>query len=402
MIDIQEKDKCTGCTACASECPKKCITMVEDSEGFKYPKVDTEECIHCNLCDKVCPFNECNLPMESIEEAYVVRAKEEEYLMNGTSGGFVGPLIEFVLENSGVCCAATMDENMDVRHVIIDTEIEWQNQRENIQGSKYVQSELSYCFRRIKKYLELKKTVLFIGTPCQVNGLKNYIGNKDIASTLILVDIVCHGVPSHVFWDAYKNYQENRFNSKIVKAQFRKKTYGYNGSTMSLRFANKKEYNGFLRTDIMLKAYYGNIATRQSCFSCPAKGDRRSSDFTIFDSWHAKQMVSEAKDDNKGYTNIVIHSNAGLSVWDNIKDRYSYYKIEKEEAIKNDGIMYSGNSKPNSCRDEFYKELKKCGIQEAMAKLMPVTLMDRFRIVIKRILLIGKRVGRRSGQFKKV
>lgn len=388
MITIQDKSKCTGCTACASICPQRCIVMEEDAEGFKYPNVNREKCIHCDRCEQVCPFNTVVLPTETITEAFVIRAKDERYLLNGTSGGFVGSLFDYVLDNDGVCCAAKMDENMCVRHVFITNKEEWENNSENIQGSKYVQSELSDSFAKIKDFLKEGRLVLFIGTPCQVNGLKNFVGEN---INLILIDFLCHGVPSHLLWDKYKEDKVKHYKAPIVKAQFRKKTYGYNGSTMSLEFENGQAYNGFLRTDLMLKAYYGNIGTRYSCFACPAKGNNRSSDITIFDSWHAKQLAPELIEDNRGYTNIIVHSRKGRDIWREIRERYVYYVADSKEAIMYDGIMYANDPKPADTRAEFYKVLKEQGIQKAMHELMPVTLEDRVKVMIKKFLYIGKK-----------
>ena len=389
MIDVKDKAKCTGCTACASICPNKCIAMQEDEEGFRYPIVDKKNCFHCDKCDRVCPYNTLTQSPDNDREAYVVRSKNTEYLMNGTSGGFVGPLIDHVIESGGISCAATMDDDMSVKHVLVKNKEEWKKSKERIQGSKYVQSDLNGIFGNIKELLNEKKVVLFIGTPCQVNGLSNFIGEKN-RDRLILIDIVCHGVPSHLLWDIYKEYQEKKYASKIVGAWFRKKTYGYNGSTMTLKFMNGKIYNGFLRTDMMLKAYYGNIATRYSCFECPAKGEKRSSDITIFDSWHAKMMSSDTMDDNKGYTNVIINSLNGKNVWESIREDYFYYKIDSNDAIINDGIMYSKSSSPSKGRDQFYVDLKNLGIQSAMKRFMPVTLNDRLRVSIKKIVMKKK------------
>lgn len=392
MINIEDKSKCTGCTACANVCPKKCISMNEDTEGFVYPEVDFENCIDCKKCEKVCPGNNIIRPLNMINNAYVVRAKDDEYLMNGTSGGFVGPLIDYVLANHGICCVSSMDEDMVVRHVFVKSLDEWENKKKKVQGSKYVQSKIDGCFDTIKNSLCKGTPVLFIGTPCQVNGLRNYLGNIDI-SNLILVDIVCHGVPSHLLWDKYKEYQEKRYNSKIVNAQFRRKKYGYYGSTMSLEFANGKHYDGFLRTDLMLKAFYGNLGTRYSCFDCPAKGDRRSSDITIFDSWHAKQMANGAVDDNKGYTNVIIHSLSGETIWEKIRSYYTYYDVKADEAINYDGIMYGRSSKQADKRGEFYFLLSNNDLNAVMKRIMPVTLYDKLRIAIKKLVLRSKRIG---------
>ena len=391
MIVIKDKSKCAGCTACASICPQHCISMVEDEESFVFPKVDIEKCIHCDRCDKVCPYNTFVSSKDKKETAFVLRSNDKDYLMNGTSGGFVGSLVDYIIDNDGVCCASSMDDNMEVCHVFINSKSEWLLNKSRIQGSKYVQSDLHECFTRIRDYLCAGRNVLFIGTPCQVNGIRNFLDDVDIRR-LILVDIVCHGVPSHSLWDRYKEYQEKKHGSRIVAARFRKKTYGYNGSTMSLEFENGSHYDGFLRTDLMLKAYYGNISSRYSCYSCPAKGDRRSADFTIFDAWHARQLASELVDDNLGYTNVIVRSLKASRIWDEIKESFTYFQINPEDAVSKDGVMYGKNACPDKNRELFYKALTESGLSNAMKKLMPVTITDRIRVKIRKTMLLKNRI----------
>ena len=390
MITLTEKDNCCGCTACANVCPKHCISMREDDEGFLYPIVNTDLCIKCNKCVNVCPYKQEKLFNENIDAAYIIRAKNTEYLKNGTSGGFVGPLIEYILKNDGVSCAAIMDKDMNVHHSFISDINEWKQIYDKVQGSKYVQSELGDCFEKIKKFLLQEKQVLFIGTPCQVNGLRNYLNGVNLEN-LLLVDIICHGVPSKLLWNSYKDYQEKQYKATIIDSKFRKKTYGYNGSTMSLVFNDGKQYDGFLRTDIMLKAYYGNLGTRYSCFNCPAKGDRRSSDFTIFDSWHANELVPKSINDNRGYTNVLFRSAKAHTYWESMKDKYLYYEIEPSIAIQMDGVMYSRNTIPHLNREKLYTMLRERDLKDVMKSLMPVTINDKVRVVIKKMLLKGKR-----------
>ena len=144
--------------------------------------------------------------------------------------------------------------------------------------------------------------------------------------------------------------------------------------------------------DLMLKAFYGNLGTRYSCFDCPSKGDKRSGDFTIFDSWNAKKMAEDAIEDNKGYTNVIIHSLNGSRKWNEICSNYTYYKVKAEEAIFFDGVMYGKSSKPSVNRNEFYSRLSYDELPTVMKKLMPITMNDRLRVTIKKMLLIRKRI----------
>ena len=195
MIQIKDKTECCGCTACYSICPRKAITMTEDQEGFLYPVVNMKTCIDCGLCENVCPIVN-NAVHEVFErKSYVVRAKDKEILSRSTSGGFVTPLAEWVLEQGGVFCGAAFGNGYHIVHKIAKSiSCLWQ-----YRGSKYVQSELGDCFTQIKGYLEQGTMVCFVGTTCQVHGLKSYLRNG--FKNLITVDLVCHGTPSPKLWE---------------------------------------------------------------------------------------------------------------------------------------------------------------------------------------------------------
>ena len=168
MINITDKAACCGCTACANICPKKAIEMIPDEEGFLYPSVDKNSCVECGLCDSVCPIKQkCESKPKEVK-SYVLRTKATDVLMNSTSGGFVTPLAEYVLEHNGMVCAAAYDKDFTVKHIMLESAEK--EKLKSIRGSKYVQSDLNDCFKKIKNYLDRGVSVCFIGTTCQVIG----------------------------------------------------------------------------------------------------------------------------------------------------------------------------------------------------------------------------------------
>ena len=196
MIDFFNKSYCCGCEACVQCCPKRCISMHEDKEGFLYPKVDKEACIDCGLCEKVCPIIHQAEPTEPLS-SYIAINPNEEIRLHSSSGGIFTLLAEQVIAEGGVVFGARFDENWDVVHAWTDT-IEG---LAPFRGSKYVQSRIGNTYKETKDFLQQGRKVLYSGTPCQIAGLKKYLRKE--YDNLLTVDFICHGVPSPGVWRRY-------------------------------------------------------------------------------------------------------------------------------------------------------------------------------------------------------
>lgn len=237
MIKIQDPSNCCGCTACASICKHNAISMQPDTLGFLYPKVDEDKCIECGLCEKVCAFNDnydksLNL---SQPEAYAARHKEMEEVMKSRSGAAFVAISDYVLEQGGIVYGAGYKDHFRVCHKRATTKEE----RDEFRGSKYVQSDLTGIFRQVKNDLKTGHTVLFSGTPCQTSGLHSYVGKK-LRENLVLVDIVCHGVPSPYIWRDYITYLEKKYKDTISYVNFRdKEEYGWKEHKETFKFVNR-------------------------------------------------------------------------------------------------------------------------------------------------------------------
>ena len=372
MIMIMEKTKCCGCTACYNACPKQAITMKADEEGFIYPHVHLSKCVKCGICNKVCPVKEKPRVSEKIRGAYAVRVKDTDVLMSSTSGGFMTPLIEYVLSCGGIICAASYDDTFQVVHTIIGEKDEQKIRK--IRGSKYVQSYLGDSFARIKYYLDKQRRVCFVGTTCQVNGLKAYLGKY--YKKLITVDLVCHGSPSPKLWKKYLDYQKEKYRSEIQEIVFRNKTYGYHSGTMKICFANGKKYFGSARVDYMLKSFFKEIASRPICYQCPFKTLERCSDFTIYDCWHVAELVPRLRDDDRGYTNVIVQSCNGEEILEKIRNSYDIYHVNNKKAIELDGSMVLHSAIPHTSRNEYYKNMDSEDLKEHVNRYIPITAKD--------------------------
>jgi Coenzyme F420-reducing hydrogenase, beta subunit len=317
---------------------------------------------------------------------YAVRSKDNENLRKSTSGGIFLPLANWVIANGGIVCAAGYTDTFEVAHMFINKEsVESDNcaAYEKFRGSKYVQSNLNTVFIQIKELLGTGKKVLFIGTTCQVAGLKKYIKKPHV--NLLTVDLVCHGTPSPKLWGKYINYQKKRFKSNIKSISFRSKIYGYHsGGMMQIQFINGRKYCASARVDLMLKSFFAEISSRPICYQCPFKQLERCSDLTVYDCWHFEEIVHEVKDDDRGYTNVIVQSEKG----DNILKQLSVqqFKVDTEKAITLDGIMIRNPAKEHLLREEFYCEMDSISLEEQIQKFIPITSKDRIVEMLKQNL----------------
>ena len=378
MIQIKDKTKCCGCTACANKCPKHCISMVKDDEGFAYPKVNIEECINCGLCDKVCPVT--NQKEESaINKAFAVQHCDEETLYHSAAGGAFSAFADYAIRQNGVAIGAAYDEDMVVKHIIAKIKEEIPRFR----SSKYVQSDQKNVYSEVKRFLDAGTFVCYSGTPCQTAGLKSFL-EKDY-SNLLLVDLVCKGVGSPEVLRQYVELMTQKYKAKIVGMNFKRKTYGYHSSTMSVDFENGKTYSKSGITDPMMRSFRANICLRPSCGSCAFKGIDRVSDLTIFDCWHFSTL-SGKNDNDKGHTAVIVHSEKGLQMLKDCNDLLEIVPIDLDAVVKLDGVMVKNVTSVHAQRDEFMKSLANNGLLYAINQYIPITLMDRIKDGSKKIL----------------
>ena len=328
MIEIKNPAECCGCTACASICPKEAITMIPDVLGFKYPKVDLSKCIECGLCEKVCAFNDNydKSPNLKEPEIYAARHKDMHEIETSRSGAAFIAISDYILENGGIVYGVGYKDHFRVAHKRATTKEE----RNEFKGSKYVQSDLDGIFRQVKEDLKQGYTVLFSGTPCQTAGLNSFIGKK-LRENLVLVDIVCHGVPSPYIWRDYINYVENKYKNKIIKVDFRDKSrIGWSGHIESFMFNNGRKIESRIYTDL----FYQHIMLRPSCSNCHYTNFNRPSDFTIADYWGWERISNKFNLDNKGCSLLLINTPKGQNIFEKIKHELYYIPSSKELCIQ--------------------------------------------------------------------
>lgn len=365
MIQITDKTKCCGCSACYNICPKNAIQMVEDENGFKYPVVDKEKCINCGLCEKVCPYNNEYTKKEifSTSLAYGGWNTDEEIRKKSTSGGVFSAIAKYIFDNNGVVCGAIYDNDFKVVHDIAYN----MEDLKKMNGSKYAQSDMKNNFKRIKEHLENNKLVLFSGTPCQVAGLNSFLGKE--YENLYTCDIVCHGVPSPKVFEKYKKELEEKNSSKIADINFRDKISGWQGYSFSTQFKNDKKYTEKSNKNEYMKAFIGDIDLRESCPTCKFAKLPRYTDFTLGDFWGVDNCYPELNKDNKGTSLVLVHTQKGKDLLLENKDIF-IKQCDLSKSIKgNPSIL---EHKPaNKNREKFFKELENTEIAALVNKYIP-------------------------------
>ena len=315
MPNLKKSAECCGCTACAAICGKGAIKMIPDSLGFLFPEVDYEKCIECGLCERVCSFNDqYQTPLNYSEPIpFGVRLKDISEVMKSRSGGAFKAFSDWVLQKNGVIYGAGYKNHFEVAHCRATTS----EGRDVFRGSKYVQSNLDGVFRQVRKDLLDGKWVLFSGTPCQTSGLKSFLPTK-LQEKLIVVDIVCHGVPSPYLWRDYLKYLEDKFGKTITGVDFRdKQKYGWKDHRETFHFSGTN-----ITTNTFTYIFYQHIMLRESCEHCHFTNTRRPSDLTLADFWGWERTGANINSDNKGLSLVLVNTPKGKEIFESTINKF--------------------------------------------------------------------------------
>ena len=304
--------------------------MKEDRLGFKYPEVDMDKCVDCRICERTCSFRPFDT--ERVPEAFAVRHKDISEVLQSTSGAAFAAFSDYFLRNAGVVYGAAYEGHFRVIHKRAVTAEE----RDSFRKSKYVQSDMGDVFRQVKADLKNGLKVLFTGTPCQVDGLRSYIG-ASLSENLYLADIVCHGVPSPEVWKEYIQWQEKKYGEPAVSVEFRDKTFGWRSAVESFTFnkekVSSKSYNYL---------FYKHLTLRESCGDCPYASIRRPSDLTMADYWRKDKICPGFADDQKGCSLVLCHTGKGREMLDSASDSLHVASVDLESCLQQNLVRPSG------------------------------------------------------------
>lgn len=364
---------CCGCAACESICAQKAITMIENDHGFIVPRIDNNKCIDCGLCSKVCDFKKSKQVESNIRKAYSLIVKDPVTLRFSTSGGAFTGLSNPILDDGGVIIGAVLKDDFTVQHEIAYT----YRDRDHMRGSKYVQSSIRGLYKTINDILKEGKRVLFTGSPCQCAAIKSYF--RDKYKNLIVVDFLCHGVPSNKMFKEHIRCLENQYNKSIRHYSFRGKKYGWDAyscnevnfsdGTSESRWVNQSYYNFFV----------DNLSLREGCYNCPYRSYHRHSDITVADFWGIEKLMGRS--DNNGISLVFVNSETGARLLQRAED---YCTIQEYDFEKVSYRIPLNPINKNKQYTEFWNLYKEGGYNALIFRFFDNSILKTIRFEIRK------------------
>jgi hypothetical protein len=393
MLDVIDKTACCACSSCVYTCPRNCISLIEDLEGFSYPRVNKELCVNCGLCEQVCPVLNCYLKNKSPLNVYAAKSLDLQLKIESSSGGIFSLISEYILKRQGVVFGAKFDSEWNVVHDYTET----------IEGlaafrkSKYVQSNLGDSFLKVKSFLSSGRLVLFSGTPCQIAGLKRFL-NKHYEN-LLLIDVVCHGVPSPKIWKMYLNdliKKENvRRNERytifdIVDIDFRNKKKGWKNFCFELSLMHQNGIRCILEPhylNVFMKGFFRDIYIRPSCTKCVFKSGRSGSDITLGDFWGIS-LKNPTFDDDWGVSLALVNTSSGKKYFESLE--VEKIEVDYSFALETHKSLYSSVSAHKN-KTIFFNKLQQ---NTSVIKLIDTYATLPLKIsVINKMSLFSRKTG---------
>lgn len=355
LISPTERHLCSGCTACATACPRRAITMEADKMGFLYPSVDEAACTDCGLCEKVCPIKVPVADEGDAPECHAARHQEMTEVEKSRSGAVFVALTDHVLKQGGVVYGAVLTDDLRVVHQRATIP----GQRDAMRGSKYVQSDMRGIYTQVLQDLKAGLRVLFSGTPCQTAGLLRLV-NAEQRSRLLLVDVVCHGVPGPNVWHDYLKLVEQNGGQSVVAVDFRdKQLFGWNRHRETFRLSGSEKKHFLSRT------FYNEVPYRPSCSHCPYARVNRPSDLTIGDFWGWQKVLPQANADNRGLNLVLLHTQAGRDLFQAVAGRLKVWPVPLNAALQPN---LQAPTAPMPRQEEWEASYAEVGLQKTLRR----------------------------------
>lgn len=382
MIHIEKVKNCNGCCACVDVCTTNAISLKIDIEGFWYPKINSSSCTDCDLCENVCPeLHVLELKKNDFEKpiCYAAHHKNIEIHFDSTSGGLFSALATQTYKEGGYVGGAIYNDDFSVQHIISNNE----NDLEKLRSSKYLQSNASGLYKKIKDLVLQREKVLVCGTPCQMAALRRFL-RKDYEN-LIIVDFICLGVNSPKVFRKYLDSLELKFNSKVNYVKAKNKELGWRALTTRVAFENGKFIYDTIDTNLFTQGYIGARAyCRLSCYACQFKGFPRIADITLADFWGIEK-VNKSLDNDLGTSMVLLNSNKGVNYFENIKTNIIYHEVSFETILPGNKALVSPLAPSKIDRASFFKDLNLATFDDIAKKYFSFS-QKKFKQRIKSIL----------------
>ncbi len=378
--------RCTGCFACMNVCPTDAIVKIDDSEGFFCPDINMDKCIGCGKCMDACPVLTPQQLIESmLQEVYAAWSLDKEIRYQSTSGGVFSELAREWLMQKGMVCGAQYGTKHHIEHVIIETE----EGLERIRQSKYAQSDIGLCYRRIRDLINQGIKILFCGTPCQCAGLMSFLGGQP--DGLFIVNFVCRGANSPGAYNAFLKWLENRYEAEISRVWFKNKTHGWNRFSTRVEFENGQVYSEDRYHDVFIRGYIEqNLYMRECCHNCEFRNLRMTGDITLADFWGVK-LEDKSKDIDRGTSLVIVNTEKGRELFDSIKPRLFWERKAIEDAFPGN-VCITDSPRPHPNRRYFLTNLNKKAFDDLCAECFtePSSAKKMLRILKRKIKGIVK------------
>ena len=351
---VCDKVKCSGCGACMNICPKNAIKFEKNSEGFSYPVIDNDKCINCGACKRVCPVLNGKTFSDKIVECYAAKSNDANIKKKSSSGGIFSHLALNIIHDDGVVYGACMN-NFSVKHIKVSSEKELNK----ILGSKYVQSNVGFVYKEVLDDLSNGKKVLFSGTPCQISGLRSFL--KKEYHNLYCVSVMCHGVMNDFVLNKRIQYFDELYSTRVTNINFRSKKNGWEHASIEISSDRINKVYRFNDDPLML-LYLNNYVLRESCYNCSAKGlSGNGADIILGDYWGIGNVHKEFFD-SSGVSCVIVKTEKGKKIFDNICDDLLTIETKYEDIIKFNGAFYNSVLRPME-RNIVFDELKGSNIK---------------------------------------
>lgn len=380
-------DQCCGCMMCGDICGKQAISF-PIQKGFWYPVVDEDKCVNCGLCDKRCPVLNVNKDRESIGvDSYGVKSKNEDIRWHSTSGGFFSELAFRCIEAGDIVIGAEYDENNTIVHAVGTSEEDVLKFRQ----SKYAQSITEGIYKQVKVLLNEGKKVLFCGTPCQVEALYAFLGNRP--DNLLTMDFFCLGICSPWIYRKYLDWLETKYHAKATRVWFKNKTKGWRAISNRIDFANGKTYLRGGGYDLFMRIFVIDaLSMRPNCQNCQFRSTHHISDFTVGDFWGVEK-VNLSMDDNKGLSALFVNTDKARVIFTQLNDVLDTFKTTADDIVAgNFSVLKPINKHPQM--NEFMDCVENDGILAAAykyssynKKLERQMLIARIKSIIKKVII---------------
>ena len=381
-MTLADRNLCSGCSLCSDACPKECIKMTPDREGFPYPEIDSSLCIECGACRKACPVL-CKPSGVKAKRAYAYINPERAVLEASSSGGAFTALATKILSEGGAVVGALFDTNLRVHHAVIES-VEG---LALLRGSKYVESDTEGIYKKTKKLISDGRRVLFSGTPCQTAAARSYIGECDL---LITVELACHGVPSPLVFERYLEFLEKTHGAKVVGFNFRHKKSGWRSYGTRALLEDGRELFSAAKDDPYMRAFLSDACLRPSCHACSFKepDGKRYADIMIGDFWAVEKIFPEI-DRVGGVSLVIVHTERGTELFSSVTDGVALKETAPDTALAYNGAVIR-SVKAHPKRAAFMSEIATSGFEKKLTALLRPSLTTRIKskikIIIKRLL----------------